>query len=102
MTKALTNAPCSPRAYACPPDGPLALVLAAMRADEADRASGVFRTLLHLPVTRPSPSGVLFLLLFSGSNVGPRSNEVLAGWVGITGPSWTTDARLGESRAAWC
>ncbi|MFD7438412.1 carbohydrate ABC transporter permease [Streptomyces sp. NPDC059861] len=68
----------------------LALVLA-MLLMKAGRASGVFRTIFYLPVmTPPVAIGILFLLLFNG-NVG-LINEVL-GWVGVTGPSWTTDGQ---------
>lgn len=53
------------------------------------RATGFFRTLFYLPVmTPPVAVGILFLLLFNG-NVG-LINTVL-GFVGIDGPSWTTD-----------
>jgi multiple sugar transport system permease protein len=66
----------------------LALVLA-MLLMKAGRASGIFRTIFYLPVmTPPVAVGILFLLLFNG-NVG-LVNEVL-GWMGVTGPSWTTD-----------
>lgn len=66
----------------------VALVLAVL-LDHAGRASGVFRTLVFLPkMTPPVAIGVLFLLLFNGSN--GLINGVL-GVVGLDGPAWTTD-----------
>jgi multiple sugar transport system permease protein len=65
----------------------LALAMLLLRVG---RATGFFRTLFYLPVMTPSVAvGILFLLLFNG-NVG-LINEVL-GYVGIDGPSWTTDS----------
>ncbi|MFB9458048.1 carbohydrate ABC transporter permease [Streptomyces antimycoticus] len=88
VAKALTNTLVF-TALRVPLQMAVALVLA-MLLMKAGRASGVFRTLFYLPVmTPPVAVGILFLLLFNG-NVG-LINEVL-GWVGITGPSWTTDA----------
>ncbi|WP_314174111.1 carbohydrate ABC transporter permease [Streptomyces winkii] len=64
----------------------LALAMLLLRVG---RATGFFRTLFYLPVMTPSVAvGILFLLLFNG-NVG-LINTVL-GFVGIDGPSWTTD-----------
>ncbi|WP_181766556.1 carbohydrate ABC transporter permease [Streptomyces albidus (ex Kaewkla and Franco 2022)] len=64
----------------------LALAMLLMRVG---RATGFFRTLFYLPVMTPSVAvGILFLLLFNG-NVG-LINTVL-GFVGVDGPSWTTD-----------
>ncbi|WP_309069160.1 sugar ABC transporter permease [Microbacterium sp.] len=62
----------------------LALLLA-----RAGRASGFFRTVFFLPkMTPPVAVGILFLLLFNGQS--GLINTSL-GWVGIDGPSWTTD-----------
>jgi multiple sugar transport system permease protein len=68
----------------------MALALAlAMLLLRVGRAAGFFRTAFYLPVMTPTVAvGILFLLLFNG-NVG-LINKVL-GYVGITGPSWTTD-----------
>jgi multiple sugar transport system permease protein len=64
----------------------LALALLLQRAG---RASGFFRTAFFLPkMTPPVAVGVLLLLLFNGQT--GLVNKVL-GWVGIDGPSWTTD-----------
>ncbi|MEU0370700.1 sugar ABC transporter permease [Streptomyces sp. NPDC006283] len=64
-------------------------LLLAMLLLKAGRAAGFFRTVFYLPVMTPSVAvGILFLLLFNG-NVG-LVNHVL-GFVGIDGPSWTTD-----------
>lgn len=61
----------------------------ALLLDRAGRASGFFRTVFFLPkMTPPVAVGVLFLLLFNGSN--GIVNAAL-GMVGIDGPSWTTD-----------
>lgn len=66
----------------------VSLVLALL-LDRAGHASGFFRTVFFLPkMTPPVAVGVLFLLLFNGQN--GLVNTVL-GWVGIDGPSWTTD-----------
>lgn len=61
----------------------------ALLLDRAGRASGFYRTVFFLPkMTPPVAVGVLFLLLFNGSN--GMVNTAL-GWVGIDGPAWTTD-----------
>lgn len=61
----------------------------ALLLDRAGRASGFFRTVFFLPkMTPPVAIGILFLLLFNGQN--GLINTVL-GWIGIDGPSWTTD-----------
>jgi multiple sugar transport system permease protein len=61
----------------------------ALLLSRAGRGSGFFRTIFFLPkMTPPVAVGVLFLLVFSGQN--GLVNTVLA-WVGIDGPSWTTD-----------
>jgi multiple sugar transport system permease protein len=61
----------------------------ALLLDRAGRASGFYRTVFFLPkMTPPVAVGVLFLLLFNGSN--GMVNTAL-GWLGIDGPSWTTD-----------
>ncbi|WP_199742397.1 carbohydrate ABC transporter permease [Streptomyces triticirhizae] len=71
---------------------PLSMALAlalAMLLLRVTRGSGFFRTVFYLPVMTPSVAvGILFLLLFNG-NVGVI-NRALE-FVGITGPSWTTD-----------
>jgi multiple sugar transport system permease protein len=69
----------------------MALALAlAMLLLRVGRAAGFFRTAFYLPVMTPTVAvGILFLLLFNG-NVG-LINKVL-GYVGVTGPSWTTDS----------
>lgn len=64
----------------------LALALLLQRAG---RASGVFRTVFFLPkMTPPVAVGIMLLLLFNGQN--GLVNLVL-GWFGLEGPSWTTD-----------
>ncbi|UNS95519.1 sugar ABC transporter permease [Streptomyces tubbatahanensis] len=64
----------------------LALALLLLRVG---RAAGFFRTVFYLPVMTPSVAvGILFLLLFNG-NVGLINTAL--GWVGVDGPSWTTD-----------
>ncbi|MEI5584225.1 MULTISPECIES: carbohydrate ABC transporter permease [unclassified Agromyces] len=61
----------------------------ALLLDRAGRASGFYRTIFFLPkMTPPVAVGVLFLLLFNGSN--GMVNTAL-GWLGIDGPAWTTD-----------
>lgn len=61
----------------------------ALLLDRAGRASGFYRTIFFLPkMTPPVAVGVLFLLLFNGSN--GMVNTAL-GWFGIDGPAWTTD-----------
>ena len=53
------------------------------------RAAGFFRTAFYLPVVTPAvAAGAMFLLLLNGQR--GLVNEVL-GWVGVDGPSWTTD-----------
>jgi multiple sugar transport system permease protein len=67
----------------------VSLGLAMLLARAGRRSSGFFRTIFYLPTITPKVAvGVLFLLLFNGQ-VG-LINEVL-GWVGITGPDWTSD-----------
>ncbi|MEU8612204.1 sugar ABC transporter permease [Actinoplanes sp. NPDC048791] len=67
----------------------VALGLAMLLARAGRRSAGFFRTIFYLPTITPKVAvGVLFLLLFNGQ-VG-LINEVL-GWVGITGPDWTSD-----------
>jgi multiple sugar transport system permease protein len=62
----------------------LALLLA-----QVGRAQAFFRTVFYLPVLTPAvAASALFLLLLNGNN--GLVNEVL-GWVGISGPNWTTD-----------
>jgi multiple sugar transport system permease protein len=67
----------------------VALGLAMLLARAGRRSAGFFRTIFYLPTITPKVAvGVLFLLLFNGQ-IG-LINEVL-GWVGITGPDWTSD-----------
>jgi multiple sugar transport system permease protein len=66
----------------------LALALASLLM-RAGRASGLFRTLLYLPVmTPPVALAAMFLLLLNGQT--GAINDLL-GWFGFTGPNWTTD-----------
>jgi multiple sugar transport system permease protein len=71
---------------------PLGTVVAlglAMLLHRVGRASGFFRTVFYLPVMTPAvAAGAMFLLLLNGQR--GLVNQVL-GWVGITGPNWTTD-----------
>ena len=71
---------------------PLGTVVAlglAMLLLRVGRAAGFFRTAFYLPVMTPAvAAGAMFLLLLNGQR--GLVNEVL-GWVGITGPNWTTD-----------
>jgi multiple sugar transport system permease protein len=61
----------------------------AVLLNQAGRSSGFYRTVFFLPkMTPPVAVGVLFILLFNGQN--GLINMVL-GWFGIEGPSWTTD-----------
>jgi multiple sugar transport system permease protein len=61
----------------------------AVLLNQAGRSSGFYRTVFFLPkMTPPVAVGVLFILLFNGQN--GLINMVL-GWFGIDGPSWTTD-----------
>jgi multiple sugar transport system permease protein len=63
--------------------------LLALLLNRAGRAAGFFRTAFFLPKMTPAVAvGVLLLLLFNGQD--GLINTVL-GWVGINGPSWTTD-----------
>jgi multiple sugar transport system permease protein len=63
--------------------------LLALLLNKAGRATGFFRTAFFLPKMTPAVAvGVLLLLLFNGQD--GLINTVL-GWVGINGPSWTTD-----------
>ncbi|NGN67398.1 sugar ABC transporter permease [Streptomyces sp. A7024] len=68
----------------------MAIALAlAMLLLRVGRAAGFFRTVFYLPVMTPHVAvGVLFLMLFNG-NVGVINKAL--GYIGITGPSWTTD-----------
>ena len=53
------------------------------------RAAGLFRTAFYLPVMTPAvAAAAMFLLLLNGQR--GLVNQVL-GWVGVTGPNWTTD-----------
>jgi multiple sugar transport system permease protein len=71
---------------------PLGTVVAlglAMLLLRVGRAAGFFRTAFYLPVMTPAvAAAAMFLLLLNGQR--GLVNEVL-GWVGITGPNWTTD-----------
>lgn len=71
---------------------PLSLAAAlglALLLVRAGRSSGVFRTIVYLPVmTPPVAIGAMFLLLLNGQT--GLVNEALA-LVGIDGPGWTTD-----------
>ena len=71
---------------------PLGTVVAlglAMLLLRVGRASGFFRTAFYLPVMTPAvAAAAMFLLLLNGQR--GLVNEVL-GWVGVTGPNWTTD-----------
>ncbi|MDQ3404904.1 MAG: sugar ABC transporter permease [Actinomycetota bacterium] len=71
---------------------PLAMALAlalAMLLVRLGRSSGIFRTIIYLPVmTPPVAIGILFLMLLNGQ-VG-LVNEGLS-VIGIRGPDWTTD-----------
>jgi multiple sugar transport system permease protein len=71
---------------------PLYIIVAlslALLLQRAGRSAGFFRTMFFLPkMTPPVAVGILFLLLFNGQN--GLINTAL-GWVGIDGPSWTTD-----------
>jgi len=61
----------------------------ALLLNRALRFSGFFRTAFFLPeMTPPVAIGILLLLLFTGQD--GLINSVL-GFVGINGPSWTTD-----------
>jgi multiple sugar transport system permease protein len=66
----------------------IALGLAAILA-RIGRAAGVFRTIFYLPVMTPGVAiGILYLLIFNGS-YGVLNRGL--GYIGITGPFWTTD-----------
>jgi multiple sugar transport system permease protein len=53
------------------------------------RAAGTFRTIFYLPVMTPGVAiGILYLLIFNGS-YGVLNTGL--GYIGITGPFWTTD-----------
>lgn len=66
----------------------LALLLALL-LNQAGRGRGFFRTAFFIPkMTPPVAVGVLLLLLFNGQS--GVVNKVLS-FVGIDGPSWTTD-----------
>jgi multiple sugar transport system permease protein len=71
------------------PTGTVVSLALAMLLARVGRASGFFRTAFYLPEMTPAvAAGALFLLLLNGQT--GLVNEVLS-WVGITGPSWTTD-----------
>jgi len=71
------------------PTGTVVSLGLAMLLARVGRASGFFRTAFYLPEMTPAvAAGALFLLLLNGQT--GLVNEVLS-WVGITGPSWTTD-----------
>jgi multiple sugar transport system permease protein len=71
------------------PLGTIVALALAMLLTKVGRASGFFRTVFYLPVMTPAvAAGAMFLLLLNGQR--GLVNEVL-GWVGITGPDWTTD-----------
>jgi multiple sugar transport system permease protein len=66
----------------------IALALAAVLA-RVGRAAGLFRTIFYLPVMTPGVAiGILYLLIFNGS-YGVLNKGL--GYIGITGPFWTTD-----------
>jgi multiple sugar transport system permease protein len=66
----------------------IALGLAAVLA-RVGRAAGIFRTIFYLPVMTPGVAiGILYLLIFNGS-YGVLNKGL--GYIGITGPFWTTD-----------
>jgi multiple sugar transport system permease protein len=66
----------------------LSLALAAVLA-RVGRAAGFFRTVFYLPVMTPGVAiGILYLLIFNGS-YGVLNTGL--GYIGITGPFWTTD-----------
>src|SRR3954463_14052932 len=66
----------------------VALALAAVLA-RVGRAAGTFRTIFYLPVMTPGVAiGILYLLIFNGS-YGVLNTGL--GYIGITGPFWTTD-----------
>jgi multiple sugar transport system permease protein len=66
----------------------VALGLAALLA-RVGRAAGAFRTIFYLPVMTPGVAiGILYLLIFNGS-YGVLNTGL--GYIGITGPFWTTD-----------
>jgi multiple sugar transport system permease protein len=66
----------------------IALALAAVLA-RVGRAAGIFRTIFYLPVMTPGVAiGILYLLIFNGS-YGVLNTGL--GYIGITGPFWTTD-----------
>jgi len=71
---------------------PLGTVVAlglAMLLLRVGRAAGFFRTAFYLPVMTPAvAAAAMFLLLLNGQR--GLVNQVL-GWVGVTGPNWTTD-----------
>jgi multiple sugar transport system permease protein len=66
----------------------VALGLASVLA-RVGRAAGLFRTIFYLPVMTPGVAiGILYLLIFNGS-YGVLNTGL--GYIGITGPFWTTD-----------
>jgi multiple sugar transport system permease protein len=73
------------------PTGTVVSLGLAMLLARVGRASGFFRTAFYLPEMTPAvAAGALFLLLLNGQT--GLINEVLS-WVGVTGPSWTTDPK---------
>jgi multiple sugar transport system permease protein len=67
----------------------VSLGLAMLLARVGERSGGVFRTIFYLPVMTPKVAvGVLFLLLFNGSN--GLINKALS-YIHVPGPFWTTD-----------
>lgn len=65
------------------------LFLASLLNRLGRRGAGFFRTVFYLPVMTPGVAvGILYLLLFNGQY--GLIDKVL-GYVGITGPEWTTD-----------
>jgi multiple sugar transport system permease protein len=74
--------------YSVPAHVIVALALATVLA-RIGRLAGVFRTIFYLPVMTPGVAiGILYLLVFNGSY--GILNQGL-GYIGITGPFWTTD-----------
>ena len=71
------------------PLGTVVALALAMLLLRVGRAAGFFRTAFYLPVMTPAvAAAAMFLLLLNGQR--GLVNQVL-GWVGITGPNWTTD-----------
>jgi multiple sugar transport system permease protein len=67
----------------------ISLGLAAVLVRVGRRVGGFFRTVFYLPVMTPGVAiGILYLLIFNGS-YGVLNTGL--GYIGITGPFWTTD-----------